>query len=167
METKKSKIIKVLLIIFVALLTLTAYIVQRPAKNKEIDGKIIRVIDGDSWEYLTDGDDVIRCRAFGVDAPESNQPFGKVTAAFLMNYAGIPAKIITHGQDKYKRTIAELFVNGECINLKMVKLGYAWNYKHFNSDEAYQKAENFAKSHKLGLWAGDNLIEPYEWRKTH
>ena len=50
--------------------------------------------------------------------------------------------------------------------MQMVATGNAHHYSHFDKTPAYIAAESAAKEKKLGLWASDNVVPPYEWRKN-
>ena len=52
------------------------------------------------------------------------------------------------------------------INLHLVATGNAWHYSYFDKTLDYSAAESAAKEKKLGLWASDNVVSPYEWRKN-
>ena len=43
---------------------------------------------------------------------------------------------IREGQDVYKRTLAECFINGESLSAFLVRLGYAFAYRKY-SDKIY------------------------------
>ena len=124
------------------------------------EGKITRVIDGDTFifDYHT------RVRMSNIDAPELSQPFGQESKIFLKQYEGKRGTIKTMGKDKYGRTLAVLYVDNENINLLSVNRGFAW--KFICHDAIYQRAQNYAQDHKLGLWAND-AIEPCKWRKRY
>ena len=46
------------------------------------------------------------------------------------------------------------------------RFGCAWQYSHFDKTPAYAEAEREARTAKRGLWAADNPINPYQWRKS-
>ena len=48
------------------------------------------------------------------------------------------------------------------INLHLVATGNAHHYSHFDKTPAYIAAESSAKEKKLGLWAAENPINPYD-----
>ena len=75
-------------------------------------------------------------------------------------------KLITHGKDRYTRTIADVFYSKENINLKMIKNGFAWHYKKYSSDPVMAKAEQDARLGKIGLWQMGNAIAPWDYRKN-
>ena len=53
-------------------------VVEPPAVTTagEFPGKVIKVIDGDTIDVLTDDNETIRIRLYGIDCPERGQPFG-------------------------------------------------------------------------------------------
>ena len=44
-------------------------------------GKVVGIADGDTITVLRDGHDHVKIRLYGIDAPESGQPFGKASSA--------------------------------------------------------------------------------------
>ena len=101
----------------------------------------------------------------GIDAPEHNQPYGKESTEFLDKYLFKNATIKTNGVDRYGRTIATLFINGQDINLLSIKSGSSWHFKKYSSDVDFANAEIDARNKKIGLWSLSNPIPPWEWRK--
>jgi micrococcal nuclease len=50
----------------------------------------------------------------------------------------------------------------------MVEDGFAWWYEYYcGNNKVLARLHNNAKSKKLGLWAGSNPVNPYEWRKKN
>jgi micrococcal nuclease len=71
-------------------------------------------------------------------------------------------------KDRYGRTVAELFMGQENINLRMVQEGSAWTYRRYLkacNSSLYIEAEASAKEKGRGLWDGGNPIAPWEYRK--
>ena len=44
-------------------------------KGKEVKGSVVTVIDGDTYDLLVNGNQTIRIRMEGIDAPERGMPF--------------------------------------------------------------------------------------------
>ena len=44
--------------------------------------------------------------------------------------------------------------------------GNAWHYSHFDKTEAYAEAEESARAARLGLWAAESPVNPYEFRRS-
>lgn len=57
------------------------------------------------------------------------------------------------GVDKYRRHIAEVFINKKNVAIELLKqgLGY-YSIKYFNIIEDYFEAENQARQKRLGIW---------------
>jgi endonuclease YncB( thermonuclease family) len=105
-----------------------------------------------------------------VDCPEvkKHQPFGQNAKRFTSNICF--GKIVTvqnEGKfDRFKRLIA-IIINGrnENLNKELVKAGLAWHFLKYSNDLAYHKLEAIARKNKTGLWADENPIPPWNWRK--
>jgi micrococcal nuclease len=137
-----------------------------PQKELSLNGKVIKIVDGDTFDVLTDAQTTIRIRMNGIDCPERKQDYYQVCKDALSEYIfGKKVQLITHGKDKYTRTIADVFYKKENINLTMIKNGFAWHYKKYSSDPAMTKAERKARAAKIGLWQMNNAIAPWNFRK--
>ncbi len=68
-------------------------------------------------------------------------------------------------RDRYRRIIAECFVNGDSISINMVKSGYAFDYAKY-SKKKYAKYQEYAKKNKLGIWKM-KFEYPWLWRKKN
>jgi len=132
--------------------------------SQQYTGSIIRVIDGDTFAFQTaEGSFVIRM--YGIDAPERDQTYSRESADFMKQYLNKEAIIKASGVDKFGRTLAVLFIDGQDINLFSIKNGCAWHFKRYSSDQQYADTESYARKNKIGLWKVDNPIPPWEWRQ--
>jgi len=133
--------------------------------NGSINGKVIKIVDGDTFDILTSNNSTIRIRMNGIDCPERKQDYYQVCKDALGDYIfGKEVSLITYGTDRYKRTIAAVYIGTENINLKMIANGYAWHYKKYSSDAKMAQAEEEAKLQKNGLWAMINPVAPWDFR---
>lgn len=128
---------------------------------------------------ISDGDTIrigqTRIRFYGIDAPEKAQ---RCTDADGRAFAcGMTAKqaLETHVQnrqvnctphdtDRYGRTVAVCYLDGEDLNDWMVRQGWAVAYRQYGTD--YAAAEDEAREHRRGIWAG-RFEMPNEWRRAH
>ena len=143
---------------------------------KIVSGKA-KVIDGDTIRI-----DMKKIRLFGIDAPEKKQqcrrsslsisfltfgkdyPCGQISADRLRKKINDKLVICKYSsKDRYKRFIAECFLNKTNINAWMVQTGHAVAYKKYSKKFVAQ--EIFAKKEKLGLWSG-TFEMPWNWRKN-
>ena len=130
---------------------------------KIISGKA-KVIDGDTIRI-----DKKKIRLFGIDAPEKQQQCSRswLTISFLSFSKKINDKFVVckySSKDRYKRFIAECFLNKTNINAWMVQTGHAVVYEKYSKKFVAQ--EIFAKKEKLGLWSG-TFEMPWDWRKKN
>ena len=130
-----------------------------------LTGKVIKIVDGDTFDLLTENKTTLRIRMNGIDCPERKQDYYQVCKDALGDYIfGKEVSLITYGTDRYKRTIAEVYIGSEDINLKMITNGYAWHYKKYSSDAKMALAEKEARIQKYGLWAMINPVAPWDFR---
>ena len=149
-----------ILLVFLAL----ALFLNSFATNESIEGKVIKVYDGDTITVLDKRGKKHSIRFYGIDAPETNQPFGKESKNHLASLvANKSVKVTVKDKDKYGRIVGIVKLNGKDINKMMVASGYAWAYTYYT--DLYLNEHKKAKKQRLGLWRGKNPIEPYKWRK--
>ncbi|MGG7049082.1 MULTISPECIES: thermonuclease family protein [unclassified Campylobacter] len=129
-----------------------------------LDGKVIKVSDGDTITILTEQKEQIRIRLNGIDAPEEKQAYGNKARLFLADMiAGQMVFVEEHKKDRYGRVVGTIYFNDYDINEQMVLNGYAWAYVKY--DKKYKLHEIQAKRQGLGLWQDKNPIPPWEFRK--
>ena len=154
---------------------------QKEAERvKVVIGRCLKVSDGDTIYVVTDGNVKYKVRLDRIDAPESDQPYGKESTAYLSSLIrGKTVRVEWVKKDQYGRVLGIVYLPSidqsnnpnnrtirQDINLTMVATGNAWHYSYFDHTPAYIAAESAAKEQKLGLWAAENPINPYEWRKS-
>ena len=125
----------------------------------------IRVVDGDTIRAEAKGKE-IKIRLIEIDAPEMNQPFGAQSKNFLNRLLyEKDVTLIAQGEDRYGRTLGEIYANGESANTLMIKSGFAWVYDRYVKDSSLYKYQDQAKAKNLGLWRAKDPIAPWVWRK--
>ena len=134
-------------------------------------GRVVGVTDGDTVTLLVDGRVQHKIRLSGIDAPEKAQPFGNRAKQRLSSLVyGKTVTAVGTKQDRYRRLIAKLLVDGQDANLEMVASGYSWHYKKYQSEQtaadrmAYAKAEHDARLARRGLWADVSPVAPWDYR---
>ena len=150
-------------------LNLTHLLPQNTLSYSNLQGKVLRVIDGDTIELLVKQENIkqspkIKVRLFGIDAPEKKQAFGKEAKEYLSSLIlDKEITLIINDKDKYQRTIGTILLNDKDINKEMVKNGYAWAYESYSTKYLTEQAD--AQMFKLGLWQDENAIKPSEFRR--
>lgn len=133
--------------------------------NLEIQGKVIRVLDGDTIEVLQDKKPV-RIRLANIDAPEKKQAFGRWSANQLKALLAGQSVTVSYTQtDRYDRIVGRVFTtNGTEASRFMVQSGAAWVYERYNTDKSLPALQREAQEQKRGLWADPKPVPPWEWR---
>lgn len=142
-----------------------------PAVAAAWTGKVVHVADGDTINVLRNGQEV-RVRLYGIDTPESDQPFGSRAGRFTANMvSGRTVEVDPIDKDQYGRTIGMVFLSGDiekCLNERLVEEGFAWVYSRYCKDdfcEYWKNLERQARSADRGLWQRSNPVPPWDWRR--
>lgn len=155
------------IVLFISLLLLGCFEKNGASNQIACSGKVIKIVDGDTYDILLDDRITKRIRMEGIDAPERGMPFYKVAKDYLGSLCfGQVVTIEQTGTDKYGRTIAKTFLaNGKELGLLMIEAGYAWHFKKYSSDAKLANAEIEARNKRSGLWVDDSPVAPWDWRK--
>ena len=129
---------------------------------KKITGTVNSVLDGDTLKISTNNETI---RLACIDAPEDGQEYSNIAKKALESSVnGYDVEIKYTERDKYGRVIGFVSANRN-INLEQVRQGNAWVYRNNCNICEYYNAEVYARNNKLGLWASNNPVPPWEWRK--
>jgi len=138
-------------------------------KGSTVSGKVISIIDGDTYDILIQGNETIRVRMEGIDAPEKGMPFYKKSKKYLSEICfnkQVTMKIT--GNDKYNRILALTYLeDGKELSYEMLKAGLAWHFKKYNSDSELSDLEIEARHLRKGLWIEENPMTPWTNRSYH
>ena len=134
-KTKLFLVISICLIFF--------FLTYNDVKSYEI-----KIIDGDTIHLNNE-----KIRFTGIDTPELKQTCKKNSEII---YCGIEARqllidkigkdkviCVREGKDRYKRTLAECFVNDLSLSRYLVREGYAFAYRKYS--KKFINDEDFAK----------------------
>ena len=136
------------------------------AKLQAEVAQVLRVEDGDSITVKVD-QTKYRIRLAEIDAPELDQTWGSESKAALQKkLQNEEVYIEVIDVDRYSRLVARVFLNGRHINREMIREGHAWVYLEYLRDDSLIPPEVEAREKKVGLWAFEGAIAPWQWRKT-
>jgi len=126
--------------------------------------EVLKVVDGDTIQIRFNGKKE-RLRLIGIDTPESVHPDetkntenGRIASEYaksLLEGKSVSLEFDVEERDQYGRLLAYVYVDGEMINKKLIKDGYAQletvppNVKYV---EEFKALLNEAKQEKRGLW---------------
>ena len=134
----------------------------------ELYGKVFKVYDGDTITLLSpEGDRKYKIRFYGIDAPETSQPYGSESAKALADM--IDGKFVTVrvvDVDPYQRHVGKVYCGDLYVNLEMARKGMAWHYEAYAPrDYDIRQAQQTAQRSGLGLWEQQRPQPPWEYRK--
>ncbi len=137
-----------------------------------LNGKVVKITDGDTLVVLDADNTQHKIRLSGIDAPETNQPFGKRSKEALSALvAGQRVEVDWHKLDRYGRIVGKVIAQGKDVNLAQVRTGMAWWYRKYANEQSlvdqglYEAAEAKARVTGVGLWGDKDPIAPWDWRK--
>lgn len=139
-------------------------------------GQVTKVSDADTFtmavmescdnRHCPDQGESARIRLLGIDAPESDQPYG--------NTAGQRLRAVIDGQmvsveptdtDPYGRPVGDVYYQGEWVNGWLVSQGLAWVWPRYTDNQDLFRWHDEAREARAGLWEADNPMPPWEWRQ--
>ncbi|WP_242063623.1 thermonuclease family protein [Nostoc sp. FACHB-892] len=142
-----------------------------PVFGNNLTATVVSVGDGDTIRVKT-GNKTVTVRLGCIDAPEMKQnPWGQQSSARLKQLLPVGQAITLRAVeiDKYKRLVAEVFVENRSVNLKMVQEGQAVIYRQYlkscpESKDSLLQGENTAKQQRLAFWSQSNPVMPWDFR---
>jgi endonuclease YncB( thermonuclease family) len=144
-------------------LLLCACLTAQAAEKLRIQGTVTRVVDGDTLDI-----GAYRIRLAEIDAPEKGQPGGLNAKAFLeAQVFGKRVTVSITDKDRYGRYIGYVTRGTLDVNAYMVEAGWAWVYEKYAKEqlEKLKQLESEAQQAKRGIWAQENPVAPWDWRK--
>ena len=127
----------------------------------DFSARVTHVRDGDTVEC---GERVVRLQ--GIDAPESDQPYGtEAGKALRLKVLGERITVKSQGRGNYGRIIGVLVHEGTNVNAWLVRQGHAWAYdRYLGPASRLPDLERRARRAGRGLWAAANPVPPWRWR---
>jgi micrococcal nuclease len=131
--------------------------------------EVTHVHDGDSlWVQPLEGGRRQRLRLDGIDAPETCQVHGREARDRLAELVlQRQVRVEVTGQDRYRRTLARVWLEDEDVQAVMVAEGWAWSYRVRGQAGPYDRQEAQARRRGLGLFADARPEPPGDFRRRH
>ncbi len=148
---------------------------RAPAGTRTVEGKVVRIADGDTLTVAIRDRTNIKVRLYGIDAPEvrhegtPGQPGGaEARQALKALTLGRRVRVEILEVDTHGRSVGVVTERGVNINLVMVREGWAWAYRRYLSTpyaSEFIDVEREARAKRLGLWKRANPVPPWEFRR--
>lgn len=133
------------------------------------EGKVVKVLDGDSLNIIQKGKEV-RIRLAEIDAPEHGQPFWKQSRQALDSYVfDKNVSVEEFDRDQYGRIVGHVYLNDTWVNGKLVQQGYAYVYDRYAISKKLYQYQAQAEKNKVGIWRlpESQRVKPWDWRETN
>jgi endonuclease YncB( thermonuclease family) len=136
------------------------------AAAETIQGKVIRIANGDTLTILDARKREHTVRLAEIDAPESKQAFGAQSRQSLSALCfKKAAQIEWREKDRKGRYIGQVICAGVNANAEQVRRGFAWVSPRFTKPGSLlYETEAYARFREIGLWADPRSMPPWEWR---
>lgn len=127
---------------------------------------VFAVTDGDTIKVRCGNEEQVTIRLAGIDAPEKKQPFGQRSTQSLSDLCyQAQATITPKSKDRYGRTVADVECHGRDAGTEQVKAGLAWAFTlYLPSASPLFGLQDAAKAARMGLWADQAPVPPWDWR---
>ena len=138
--------------------------------------RVVSVQDGDSLIVrlgTNRGAEEARVRLYAIDAPESDQDFGREARDYLRRLVQNRDDLMLEpvDTDQYGRLVGVLYYRTvgrrHSVNRLMVEQGQAWWYRRFGGHGlGLEQAEREARRRRRGLWASAGQVAQWEHRRA-
>jgi micrococcal nuclease len=127
---------------------------------------VSEVKDGDTVVVEGKNGDTITIRVWGIDAPESSQPYGPAATDVARQIVGggmVTVEVMDEGP--YGRIIGRVQKGDTDLAASLALSGCAWHSRRYPTSQQIREAEQKARQEARGLWAQDNPVPPWQHRK--
>lgn len=138
-----------------------------------VQGRVLRVLDGDSLLVIIADNGVRGVRIAGIDAPEKGQSHADASRrALLALLDQREVRVDAVKTDAFDRLVGRVFVDGRDAGLAQLRAGLAWHFRRYDADLApavrrrYAEAERQARLRRVGLWRDPAPTPPWEHRAS-
>ena len=135
----------------------------------DVKSSKVKVVDGDTINLNGQ-----KIRFSGIDTPEINQICNKndevikcgiLAKELLISMIGNnKVKCVNEDVDRYKRILAECFVNNQSLSKFLVREGFAFAYRKYSTK--FIEDEDYAKKNKKGMWSM-TFEYPWDYRRKN
>lgn len=149
---------------------------------RTVEATVSKVSDGDTIQVITPEGTKLKVRLYGIDATEIehvNDNTGRISKPgqkFAHESQRHLSSLIMRKKvrldildiDRYRRMVAIIWLGDRNINLEMIQKGMAEAYREYLREpyrNQFIRAEQDAKTKKIGIWSQPEYERPSEFRK--
>jgi micrococcal nuclease len=133
---------------------------------RTMQGKVTRVIDGNTLEFMSTEGEKYTILLSGIDCPELSQSFGDEARICLEKLSlNKSAAVTIKGKDRAGNSVAEVLIDGKRDpRIQLLKEGLAWTDEN-NAESELESYRSASQSRKKGLWKEENPTPPWTHRR--
>ena len=141
------------------------FLAMMSAEARTMQGKVTRVIDGNTLEFLSSDGESYTILLSGIDCPELKQAYGDEARICLQKLTlNKKASVTINGKDRSGTSLAEVLIDGKTDpRIQLLKEGLAWTTEK-NADSTLETHRAASQSKKKGLWKDENPTPPWTYR---
>ena len=142
---------------------------ERPSEHRYINGRVVKVVDGDTCVVEDHSGRRHNVCLYGVDAPENGQAYWTHALDSLSRKVyNREVRFEPVATDVEGRNVGRVFVGDRHINVEQVREGYGWHHTDHDRVREFAEAERDAREHHRGLWTDRAVpVEPWKYRREH
>jgi endonuclease YncB( thermonuclease family) len=127
--------------------------------------RVVRVVDGDTYDVRLSGGRKVRVRVLGIDTPEvygATECGGPEASARAKRFLPRGTRVVLTSdpsqqlEDRYGRSLRYVAKNGKDIGRSLVRAGlarvYVYDHEPFKRTRAYQATQRAAQRADRGIW---------------
>jgi endonuclease YncB( thermonuclease family) len=128
-------------------------------------GKVVNIIDGNTFEIIDDYDEVTKFVLSEVDCPEAGQELSDEAKAFSEKILlKKKVEVTVKGKDMWGNKLVVIKLkNGDLLHESLIEEGLAWASQKATSNVA--ELQDKAKTDKKGIWAMAEPTPPWIYRR--
>ncbi|MFZ1809482.1 MAG: thermonuclease family protein [Cyclobacteriaceae bacterium] len=133
----------------------------------ELVGKVVSVIDGNTFELKTEENELYEIILYGIDCPEIGQSFSVEAKAQLEKLILKKTLTVTiQGKNRYGIRLGYFLINNK-VDPRNILLenGLAWTDER-NAVQDLEELRIKAMTSKAGIWTEDEPVAPWIYRRT-
>jgi micrococcal nuclease len=135
------------------------------SEAEDFVGKVVNVIDGNTFEILNEDNEVIKFMLSEVDCPEIGQELAEEAKAYIEKMV-LKKKVIVEvsGKDRWGNKLAIIRLkNGTSVHEALLKEGLAWANEKSSSE--VETLQVIAQQNKKGIWSTHEPTPPWIYRR--
>ncbi|SRR5260221_8558406 len=133
---------------------------------EELAGKVMAVIDGNTFEMITSDNESYKIMLYGIDCPELGQEFGEKAKKFLEKMIlekNVNVKI--QDKDRWGNRLGIILIDGKTDpRQELLEAGLAWTSER-NPIQEFEEIKEKARDKGKGLWKEQDPTPPWIFRR--